>query len=147
MTPRGPGSGALPRSHPCVDRETAGSTRSPDFFEEFSAGGVFAGETCCRYSSPAATAATASSPADTQYAAENVVHGALVFRRADERRAAADPGRRPFFTTLVTSADAPELPRLAALSEQWEEIAGGYDVAVQLAAVVDGLLPRRADLP
>lgn len=72
-----------------------------------------------------------------------VVHGALVFRRADERRAASDPGRRPFFPSLVTPADAAELPRLAALSEQWEEITGGYDVAAQLAAVVDGLLAHR----
>ncbi|WDV53927.1 helix-turn-helix domain containing protein [Streptomyces coeruleorubidus] len=72
-----------------------------------------------------------------------VVHGTLVFRRADERRAASDPGRRPFFPSLVTPADAAELPRLAALSEQWEEITGDYDVAAQLAAVVDGLLGHR----
>ncbi|QJT03549.1 TetR/AcrR family transcriptional regulator [Streptomyces asoensis] len=73
-----------------------------------------------------------------------VVHGALVFRRADARRA-ADPARKPFFPALITPDDAGELPRLSALAGRWEEVTGDYDVAAQLAAVVDGLLgPTRA---
>lgn len=71
-----------------------------------------------------------------------VVYGALVFRRAEARRA-ADPGRRRFFPTFVTEEDATELPRLAALSDRWEEVTAQYDVAGQLAAVVDGLLGQR----
>ncbi|MFI6039729.1 TetR/AcrR family transcriptional regulator [Streptomyces sp. NPDC051315] len=70
-----------------------------------------------------------------------LVYGALVFRRADARRA-ADPGRKPFFPSLLTQDDAGDLPRLAALSEQWEEVTAAYDVAAQLEAVVDGLLAR-----
>ncbi|MFE9626378.1 TetR/AcrR family transcriptional regulator [Streptomyces sp. NPDC006527] len=71
-----------------------------------------------------------------------LVYGALVFRRAEARRA-ADPGRKPFFPSLLTPDDAGELPRLASLSERWEEVTAGYDVAAQLEAVVDGLLARR----
>ncbi|MEU2281281.1 helix-turn-helix domain-containing protein [Streptomyces sp. NPDC013178] len=70
-----------------------------------------------------------------------VVHGALVFRRAEARRA-ADPARKPFFPSLVTAEDVGELPRLAALSAQWEDVTADYDVAEQVAAVVDGLLAR-----
>lgn len=70
-----------------------------------------------------------------------LVYGALVFRRAELRRA-ADPGRRPFFASLVTPDDAEELPRLAALSPRWEDMTAEYDVAAQLEAVVDGLLGR-----
>lgn len=71
-----------------------------------------------------------------------VVYGALVFRRAETRRA-ADPDRRRFFPTFITDEDATELPRLAALSDRWEQVAADYDVAGQLAAVVDGLLGKR----
>ncbi|MER5215059.1 helix-turn-helix domain-containing protein [Streptomyces sp. NPDC002838] len=71
-----------------------------------------------------------------------VVHGALVFHRADTRRA-ADPDRRPFFPALLTEEDASELPRLTALSADWDELKARYDVAEQLAAVVDGLLGKR----
>jgi AcrR family transcriptional regulator len=70
-----------------------------------------------------------------------VVHGALVFRRADARRA-ADPGRKPFFPSLITEDDVGELPHLAALSARWEEVTAAYDVTAQLEAVVDGLLAR-----
>ncbi|MFE7928123.1 TetR/AcrR family transcriptional regulator [Streptomyces sp. NPDC057456] len=68
-----------------------------------------------------------------------VVHGALVFRRADARRT-ADPARKPFFPALITADDADALPRLSALAERWDEVTADYDVAAQLAAVVDGLL-------
>ncbi|MEV6182221.1 TetR/AcrR family transcriptional regulator [Streptomyces sp. NPDC052015] len=71
-----------------------------------------------------------------------LVYGALVLRRAEARRA-ADPGRKPFFPSLLTPDDAGELPRLASLSDRWEEVTAGYDVAAQLEAVVDGLLARR----
>ncbi|MFI9545374.1 hypothetical protein ACIHAR_15845 [Streptomyces sp. NPDC052016] len=63
-------------------------------------------------------------------------------QRAEARRA-ADPGRKPFFPSLLTPDDAGELPRLASLSDRWEEVTAGYDVAAQLEAVVDGLLARR----
>ncbi|MFF3329384.1 TetR/AcrR family transcriptional regulator [Streptomyces sp. NPDC002888] len=76
-----------------------------------------------------------------------LVYGALVFRRAEDRRAedrrAADPGRGQFFPSLVTEDDAGELPRLTALSARWGDVTAAYDVAEQLAAVVDGLLARR----
>lgn len=72
-----------------------------------------------------------------------VVHGPLVFRRAEARRAAG-PGRKPFFPALVTEDDAGELPCPAALSTRWAEVTAAYDVAAQpAAAVVDGLLARR----
>lgn len=71
-----------------------------------------------------------------------VVYGALVFQRADARRAAA-PERRPFFPAFLTEEDADALPRMSALSGAWEEMKGGYDIAEQLGAVVDGLLARK----
>ncbi len=69
-----------------------------------------------------------------------VVYGALVFARAEARRA-ADPGRRPLFASLLTPEDAGELPRLAALADHWEETTAAYDVAEQVRKVVAGLLP------
>nr|WP_246101356.1 TetR/AcrR family transcriptional regulator [Streptomyces cyaneus] len=71
-----------------------------------------------------------------------VVYGALVFQRADARRA-ADPERRPFFPTFLTEEDAAALPRMTELAANWEEIKGRYDIAEQLEAVVDGLLRKR----
>lgn len=68
-----------------------------------------------------------------------VVYGALVFERADARRAAA-PDRRPFFPAFLTEEDTAALPRMTKLSSTWEEMKAGYDIAEQLAAVVDGLL-------
>ncbi|WP_443049393.1 TetR/AcrR family transcriptional regulator [Streptomyces sp. HD] len=73
-----------------------------------------------------------------------VVYGALVFHRADTRRA-ADPGRRPFFPAFLTEEDADTLPRMTELAGNWEELKAGYDIAEQLAAVVDGLLPEGDD--
>lgn len=71
-----------------------------------------------------------------------VVHGDLVFRRAAARRG-ADPDRPDLFPTLLTPEDAERYPRLTALSERWEDLAtADYDVAGQLAAVVDGLLSQ-----
>ncbi|MBT2677183.1 TetR/AcrR family transcriptional regulator [Streptomyces sp. ISL-14] len=70
-----------------------------------------------------------------------VVYGALVFQRADARRA-ADPERRPFFPTFLAKEDAVTLPRMAEMAANWEEIKGRYDVAEQLEAVVDGLLRK-----
>ncbi|WP_053754104.1 TetR/AcrR family transcriptional regulator [Streptomyces sp. MMG1533] len=72
-----------------------------------------------------------------------VVYGALVFQRADSRRA-ADPDRRPFFPTFLTEEDAARFPRMVALAEDWEGLQGTYDMAEQLAAVVDGLLGKRS---
>nr|WP_244181714.1 TetR/AcrR family transcriptional regulator [Streptomyces curacoi] len=71
-----------------------------------------------------------------------VVYGALVFQRADARRA-ADPDRRPFFPTHLTKEDTEALPRMTELAARWEELKGRYDVAEQLAGVVDGLLGKR----
>jgi AcrR family transcriptional regulator len=71
-----------------------------------------------------------------------VVYGALVFQRADSRRAAA-PERRPFFPTFLTEEDTARFPRLAAMADDWEQLKGTYDVKEQLAAVVDGLLGKR----
>ncbi|MEV7883368.1 TetR/AcrR family transcriptional regulator [Streptomyces sp. NPDC002817] len=75
-----------------------------------------------------------------------VVYGALVFRRAETRRA-ADPERRRFFPEFLTEEDAERLPRMASLAERWQELAAGYDVAGQVEAVVDGLLGRVPTLP
>ncbi|MEU7579612.1 helix-turn-helix domain-containing protein [Streptomyces sp. NPDC041068] len=71
------------------------------------------------------------------------VYGDLVFRHAMERRA-ADPGRKRHFPDMLTDADAAELPHLAALAGRWGELTEDYDIAGQLAAVVDGLLGRAA---
>lgn len=71
-----------------------------------------------------------------------VIYGALVFHRAEERRA-ADPGRRPFMSALVTEEDAGEFPHLAVVAGRWEEITGGWDVEGQLRGVVRGLLAPR----
>ncbi|WP_434100773.1 TetR/AcrR family transcriptional regulator [Streptomyces pharetrae] len=70
-----------------------------------------------------------------------VIHGSLVFRRADARRA-ADPDRAALFPDLITEEDADELPRLAALSNRWHEVKAGYDIREQLERVLDGLLRR-----
>ncbi|MEU3610992.1 helix-turn-helix domain-containing protein [Streptomyces sp. NPDC006872] len=68
------------------------------------------------------------------------LYGALRFTTAEARRA-ADPDRRPFFPNLLTPADADELPHLTSLSADWQELTRGYDIAVQLRAMIDGLLP------
>ncbi|MFD4524825.1 TetR/AcrR family transcriptional regulator [Streptomyces sp. NPDC058470] len=69
------------------------------------------------------------------------VYGDLVFRRAVDRRA-AEPDRKRHFPALLKDEDAAELPYLTALSDRWEDLTEGYDVTVQLRAVVDGALRR-----
>jgi AcrR family transcriptional regulator len=75
-----------------------------------------------------------------------VVHGSLVFGRAEARRA-ADPERPRFFPTFVTAEDAEALPRMAELSERWTELNAEYDIRRQLEAVVDGLLAHVSGVP
>ncbi|MFI1013658.1 TetR/AcrR family transcriptional regulator [Streptomyces sp. NPDC020965] len=68
------------------------------------------------------------------------VYGDLVFRASAARRA-AEPDRKQHWPAMLTEEDAAELPRLTALAPRWEELQR-YDIAEQLAAIVDGLLSR-----
>lgn len=69
------------------------------------------------------------------------VYGALRFTVAESRRATA-PDRRPLLPDLLGPEDAAQLPQLTGLSGDWQELTQTYDVAEQLKAIVDGLLPR-----
>ncbi|MDX3384621.1 helix-turn-helix domain containing protein [Streptomyces niveiscabiei] len=69
------------------------------------------------------------------------VYGALRFRAAESRRA-RQSDRRPFFPDLLTPEDAGELPHLTSMAADWQELTRDYDVAEQLRALVNGLLPE-----
>ncbi|MDV9177918.1 helix-turn-helix domain-containing protein [Streptomyces sp. W16] len=69
-----------------------------------------------------------------------LVLGDLIYRRGVDRRAAEQEHER-YFTALVTEEDADELPRLVGLWQRWDELTVSYDLARQLEAVLDGLLP------